>query len=97
MTNRTEYWKRRYERAEQGRIEALQRLSERVDIAADDQQKQIDALEQLLLKRTALTNIERDGRTIRLTFVRRGEVHRLNMYAAMSFDLDGARAVLLED
>ena len=49
MGDRGEYWKRRYERAEQGRIEALQRLSARVDIAADDQQKQIDALEQLLL------------------------------------------------
>lgn len=95
-----EYWKRRYERAEAGRLEALDQVRhtvfQRIDTAADEQQKQIDALEKLVLNRATLHDIRREGRKILLTFVRRGEVHRLTFYSYMAFDIARHRKELLE-
>ncbi len=72
-------------------------LTQRIDAAADEQQQQIDALERLVLNRAALVNIEQDGRKIRFTFTRRGEVRRIECYADMSVDVAAIRKVLLDD
>lgn len=90
------YWKRRYERAEAGRLVALSAAVTRVDTAADDLQRQVDALELVVLNRAALVNVEQDGRTLRLTFTRRGALHRIEAYAGMSVSVDSIRKELLE-
>lgn len=77
-------------------VNFLTDLSKRVDAAADDQQQQIDALEQLVLNRAALVAIEQDGRTLRLTFTRRGELHQIEAYAGMSVDVAALRKKLLD-
>lgn len=78
-------------------VRFLDDLSKRVDIAADEQQQQIDALERLVLNRAALVNIEQDGRKVHFTFTRRGAVHRITCYADMSLDVSKARKELLDD
>ena len=75
----------------------LDNLSKRVDTAADDLQQQVDALEMQLLKRTALVNIEQDGRKVRFTFIRRGALTRVECYADMSMDVAALRKELLGD
>jgi len=102
MTRTPEYWQRRYEAAEEQRLAALgelQRVSNQlINAAADDQQQQIDALEQLVLNRAALISIERvDGRIIRFTFTRRGQVFRCETYGTWDQDVDAWRKALLED
>jgi len=67
MTRSPEYWKRRYERAEAGRLAAISAASQRVDVAADDLQQQVDALEMVVLSRAALVNIDQDGPKLRTT------------------------------
>lgn len=95
-----DYWRRRYERAEAGRLAALDQLRDAslrlINTAADDQQQQIDALEQLVLTRAALTSITVDGRKILFTFVRRGAVHQIVTYASMDSDVARWRKELLE-
>ena len=77
-------------------IQFLDNLAQRVDIAADEQQQQIDALERLVLNRAALVNIEQDGRKVHFTFMRRGQVHRVTCYADMSMDVAAVRKELLD-
>ncbi len=71
-------------------------LAQRVDAAADEQQQQIDALEQLLLNRATLVNIEQSGAKMILTFTRRGQVHRIEAHASMSTDIAALRRELIE-
>lgn len=95
------YWQRRYERAEAGRLQALDQVAQfahdRIDTAADDMQQQVDALEQLVLSRAMLVAVESDGRTLRFKFTRRGQVHQIDTYNAMGLDVAEIRKVLLED
>lgn len=72
-------------------------LTKRIDTAADDQQAQIDALEQLVLRRAALVDVARDGRKLKFTFTRRGEVHVVECYADMATDVAAIRKALLDD
>ena len=72
-------------------------IAHRVDASHDDQQKQIDALEQLVLNRTALVDIQQDGRKVQFTFTRRGEVHRVECYADMSMNVAELRRALVEN
>lgn len=72
-------------------------LAKRVDAAADEQQRQIDALERLVLNRASLVGIEQDGRKVRFVFTRRGAIHTVTCYADMSLDLAATRKVLLDD
>lgn len=101
MTRDADYWKRRYERSEAGRLEALNQVRDMsarlIDTAADEQQKQIDALETLVLNRAMLVNLERDGRKVRLTMVRRGAPTVIELYGDMSFDLAATHRTLLGD
>jgi len=96
MTRSPEYWKRRYERAEAGRLAAISAASQRVDVAADDLQQQVDALEMVVLTRAALVNIDQDGPKLRITLTRRGQIHRIEAYAGMSMDVAALRRELLE-
>ena len=94
-------WKRRYERAEAERMRLAVEIREQyhkvIDAGIDDMQQQIDALEQLLLNRAALVNVAVDGRKVRFTFTRRGQVHQVEAYADMSLDIASVRRALLEE
>lgn len=96
-----DYWRRRYERAEAGRLAALEQLRDAshklIDIAADEQQQQIDALERQLLNRAALVSIEPDGNKLRFMFVRRGAPTVVMVYNSLSMPLAALRKELLED
>lgn len=100
MTRDPDYWRRRFERAEAGRLAALDQLRDMslklIDIATDEQQQQIDALEQLVLNRAALSSITVDGRKLRFTFVRRGAVYQITSYAGMDTTVEKWRKDLLE-
>ena len=100
MSDRAEYWKRRYERAEAGRLEALDQLRDtllqRVNIAADDQQAQIDALERALNKRAHLIGITRNGRKVQFTFVRAGRLTICEFFGTMDNDIESWKHELLE-
>lgn len=98
-------YRRRYERAEAERLrlaQALQtfeaRLAQLVNTAADDQQRQIDALERLLLNRASLVGVAVvESRTLRFTFTRRGQVHQVDTYNALGLSADEIKKVLLDD
>ena len=72
-------------------------LAQRVEIAADEQQQQINALEQVLLNRTALVDIQQNGRKVEFLFTRRGAIHKVECYADMSMNVAEIRKVLLDD
>lgn len=96
-----DYWRRRYERAEAGRLQALSDLQAAtrttINAAADEMQQQIDALELLILRRAALVGVVADGRKLRFTFQRRGALHQVECYNAMGLNVEELQRVLLGD